>query len=250
MMVVDKSDIDVLKLYEESGIDESYGENPYNFFSSNTAIFVKEPENTFKNTSVNVSILKAKQEAEKILQKVSCLKDLQKAVAEFSLSPLSKFASHSLYGVGVENPDLLVITEMPNADEDRSGVMLSGATGEMLKKILVAINSSVEKNTYVFPASSFRAPGARMPTQEEMEISIPFIEKFIEILKPKIILTMGSLPTNILLKSSKSITMLRGKWAEYNNISVMPTFALTYLLNNVDAKRKAWADLKMLAEKL
>ena len=139
---------------------------------------------------------------------------------------------------------------MPNADEDRSGVALSGATGEMLKKILTAIHCSVEQNTYVFPASPFRAPGARMPTQEEMEISIPFMKKFIEILKPKLILTMGSLPTSILLKSDDAITSLRGKWAEYDGIPVMPTFALAYLLNNIEAKRKAWADLQLLAEKL
>ncbi len=249
-MPISKEDIDILKFYEESGIDESYGENPYNFFSEKNSIFVKEQNVVSKKSNENISILKAKQEAEKILQNVSCLKDIQKAVCDFKLNPLSKFASNSIYGVGVENPKLLVITEMPNADEDRSGVALSGATGEMLKKILTAIHCSVEQNTYVFPASPFRAPGARMPTQEEMEISIPFMKKFIEILKPKLILTMESLPTSILLKSDDAITSLRGKWAEYDGIPVMPTFALAYLLNNIEAKRKAWADLQLLAEKL
>ncbi len=241
--------INTLKLYEESGIDESYGDVPYNFFLENKGLFVKE-ETVVKKNVENISILKAKQEAENSLVKVSCLKDIQKIISEFTLNPLSKFATYGIFGVGVDNPDLVVITEMPNADEDRSGVMLTGATGEMLKKILNAIHSSVETNTYVFPASAFRAPGARMPTAEEMEISIPFIKKFIEILKPKVILTMGSLPTNVLLGGSDAITSLRGKWAEYNGVAVMPTFSLTYLLNNIEAKKKAWADLQLLAQKL
>ena len=241
--------IETLKLYEESGIDESYGDVPYNFFLENKGIFVKEEKPVKKNVE-NISILKAKQEAEKLLSSAVNLSDVQKILSEFTLNPLSKFATHSIVGVGVETPDLLVITEMPNADEDRSGVALSGATGEMLKKILTAIHCSVESNAYVFPASAFRAPGARMPTSEEMEISAPFIKKFISILKPKVILTMGSLPTNVLLGGDEAITSLRGKWFEYQGIQLMPTFSLTYLLNNIEAKKKAWADLQLLAEKL
>lgn len=249
-MQITKADIDILKFYEESGVDESYGVEPHDFFSDNSSIFVKETSPTNAGVKMDISILKAKQEAEKLLEKVSTLSELQNCISKFSLNPLSKFASNAIYGCGVENPDLLIITEMPNADEDRSGVMLCGATGEMLKKILVAIHCSIESNTYVFPASPFRAPGARMPTSEEMEISIPFIKKFIEILKPKVILCMGGLPANILLGNTDTITALRGKWAEYQQIPLMPTFALTYLLNNVEAKRKAWADLQLLAEKL
>ncbi len=247
-MQISKDDIDILKLYEESGINESCADEPYNFFNENKNIFVKDVVADVKMNE-NISILKAKQEVENLISNVGSLKDLQKIISEFSLSPLSKFASNSIYGVGVECPDLLVITEMPNADEDRSGIALSGATGELLKKILMAINSSVETNTYTFPASPLRAPGARMPTQEEMEISIPFIKKFIEILKPKVILSMGSLPTNILLNTNNAITSLRGVWAEYNGIPVMPTFSLTYLLDNKDAKRKTWADLQLLEQK-
>ena len=249
VMQISKDDIDVLKFYEEAGINESCGGEPFNFMGENNNIFEKK---SFESAKVdgNVSILKARQEAEKIVSEIDSVKELCKAISEFSLNPLSKFASNSIYGVGVENPDLLVITEMPNSDEDRSGVPMSGATGELLKKILASVNSSVETNTYTFPASPFRAPGARMPTSEEMEISIPFIKKFIEILKPKIILSMGSLSTNILLDSDKPITSLRGVWAEYQGIPVMPTFALTYLLNNRDAKKKTWEDLKLLMQKL
>ncbi|MBR1544820.1 MAG: uracil-DNA glycosylase [Alphaproteobacteria bacterium] len=248
-MLAVKDYIDILKFYEESGVDESYGVEPYSFFADKSNIFVKEIEPTPKKAGVNVSILKARQEAEKLVETVDNLTALQQCVSSFTLNPLSKFASHCIYGVGVENPKLLVITEMPNAEEDRSGEAICGATGEMFKKILSAIHCSVLENTYTFPVSPFRTPGARLPTSEEMEIAIPFVKKFIEILKPKVILTMGGLPTNVLLSQNQPVTAMRGKWFEYNGIPVMPTFSLAYLLNNIEAKRKAWADLQLLAEK-
>ncbi|MCR5506476.1 MAG: uracil-DNA glycosylase [bacterium] len=250
MMSATNDYIDVLKLYEESGIDESYGDEPYSFFADKSNIFVKETVVLPKKSDVNISILKAKQEAEKLVASVDNLDALQKTLSSFTLNPLSKFASHCIFGVGVDNPKLLVITEMPNSEEDRSGEAICGATGEMFKKILSAIHCSVDENTYTFPVSPFRTPGARIPTSEEMEISIPFMKRFIDILKPKVILTMGGLPTNVLLSQNQPITAMRGKWFEYNGIPVMPTFALTYLLNNIEAKRKAWADLQLLAEKL
>ena len=249
-MQISRNDIDVLKFYDDFGVDESCGDEPFKFFSESACIFEKKTFDVVKKNSENVSVLKAKQVADELVSGVESLGDLQKIISEFSLNLLSKFASHGIYGVGVESPELLVITEMPNAEEDRSGVALSGDTGELLKKILKAINSSVETNVYTFPASPFRAPGARMPTFEEMEISVPFIKKFIELLKPKVILSMGSVPTDVLLGHSEPITVVRGKWFEYNGVPVMPTFALSYLLNNVEAKKKTWADLQLLVQKL
>ena len=117
-MQITKADIDILKFYEESGVDESYGVEPHDFFSDNSSIFVKETSPTNAGVKMDISILKAKQEAEKLLEKVSTLSELQNCVSKFSLNPLSKFASNAIYGCGVENPDLLIITEMPNADED------------------------------------------------------------------------------------------------------------------------------------
>lgn len=240
-----------LKLYKESGIDEFYNDSPYVFFENNSFAFpVAKTPTPQQPTEKNISILKASEEAKKALQNISTIDALQQSILDFKLNPLSKFATHPITGIGVKNPSLLVITESPNSDEDRTGISLSGPTGELLKKILLAINSSVETNTFTFPASPLRAPGNRTPTEEEMEISKPFTLKFIEILKPKIILTMGSIPADILLNTKEPITTLRGKWFKYENIDVMPTFSLNYLLNNIEAKKKTWEDLKLLREKL
>ena len=117
-MQISKDDIDILKLYEDSGVDESYGSEPYNFFSDSSSVFVKKNSGVGASgkMDLNMSILKAKQKAEEFVSGVYSLADLQKVVSEFSFSPLSKFANHSIFGVGVENPNLLVITEMPDAD--------------------------------------------------------------------------------------------------------------------------------------
>ena len=250
-MSINNEDIINIKLYQESGIDESYNETPCNFFELSNPIFIKKTEdNTPKSSTKNISIINAKQEAEKIIEKISDINNLQKAISNFTLSPLSKFATHPITGIGIKTPKLLVITETPNSEEDKNGIPLSGATGELLKKILTAINCSIETNTFVFPASFLRPAGGRNPTDEEMEIFKPFIKKFIELLNPQIILTMGAIPTNILLNTNDSITSIRGTFKQYNNITLMATFSLPYLLNNIEAKKIAWKDLQLLIPKL
>lgn len=245
-----KEYIENIKLYEESGIDEQYNENPYNFLITNQTIFTKNIENKTENKTENISIIKAKEEAKKLANETNNINELQEKIKNFTLNPLSKFATNSITGTGTQTPTLLVITEMPNNDEDRSGIPLSGETGELLKKILSAINCSIETNTFTFPASPLRPAGSRAPTKEEMEISKPFIKRFIELLKPKLILTMGSIPTQILLEKEDSITSLRGKFFEYQSIPLMATFSLNYLLNNKEAKRKTWEDLQLLIPKI
>ena len=245
-----KEYIENIKLYEESGIDEQYNETPYNFFITNQPIFTKKTEKQTQNQTLNISIIKACEEAEKLATEAININELQEKIKNFTLNPLSKFATNTITGTGVHNPKLLVITETPNADEDRTGIPLSGETGELLKKILSAIKCSTETNTFTFPASPLRPAGARTPTQEEMEISKPFIKKFIELLKPQLILTMGTIPTQILLEKEDTITSLRGKFFEYKSIPLMATFSLNYLLNNKEAKKKAWEDLQLLIPKI
>ena len=242
--------INDLKLYEESGIDESYTETPCNFFEKTTPIFSSNNMKTEKVNSENLSVINAKTEAENIVKNLHTLNELQTAIKNFKLNPLAKFATNPITGTGVENPKLLVIIDTPNSEEDKTGIFPSGQTGELFKKILSAIKVSFESNLFAFPISFFRAPGGRTPTNEEMEISIPFITRLIEILNPQIILTMGSLPTQTLLKTNTPITTLRGQWQKYKDIDLMPTFSLTQLLNNPEAKKKTWEDLKILMKKL
>ncbi len=243
-------DINILKLYEESGIDESYLDKPYNFFERHKPIFSKTPSNISQEKNENISILEAKNSAIKEVENINDIETLQNTIKNFKLNPLSKFASNSVNGCGVSNPKLLVITEIPNSEEDKTGIPLSGDTGELLKKILKAINSSIEIDTFYFPISFLRPAGGRLPTPEEIEISLPFAKKMIDILSPKIILTMGSLPITTLLNTNETITSIRGKWQNYNDIKIMPTFSLSQIMTNIDVKKKTWEDLQLVITEL
>ncbi len=249
-MEKNKEYIENIKLYEESGIDEQYNETPYNFFITNQPIFTKKVQPKTTNQTLNISIIKAREETEKLANESNNISELQEKIKNFTLNPLSKFATNAITGTGIQSPTLLVITEMPNTEEDRTGIALSGETGELLKKILSAIKCSTETNTFTFPASPLRPAGARTPTQEEMEISKPFIKKYIELLNPQLILTMGTIPTQILLEKEEAITSLRGKFFEYKSIPLIATFSLNYLLNNKEAKKKTWEDLQLLIPKI
>ncbi len=246
-MTTRNNEIEILKLLEESGITENYNEVPHNFY--NKEIFIKTPLNT-TNTN-NFSLSEAANKAKNLIKDITNINDLQNTIQTFTESPLFKHASHIITGTGTASPTLLVITETPSSEEDRSGENLTGETGELLKKILSAIHCSTETNTFVLPASPYRAPGGRLPSKEEIEITSPFLFKFIELLKPQVILTMGALPMNLLLNKDCSIAEIRGTWQKYNDIDLMPTFSLQFLLNNNEAKRKIWnEDLQFLMKKL
>ena len=259
MINTDKTtDIELLKLYTESGIDETYGDTPHNFFelknnflnalsgisTTTTKSVYPNSANTSFTPGANLSIIKAIDEAQKLSLSAPTLSDLREKIKSFTLNPLSKFATNTITGIGVENPKLLVITDTPNSDEDRSGIPLSGATGELLTKILSAMECSIQTNTYTFPISFLRPAGGRTPTHEELSISAPFAKRFIEFLKPHLILLMGSIPVQVLLNKTDPITAICGQIFDYNGIPTMPTFALSFLLNNKEAKRKIWGDIQ------
>ena len=240
--------IQLLKFYDESGIDEIYNDIPFNFLES-----CKENKilQNIQTNKTNLSIKNIKEQAEHLLESVNNISELIDVIKNFKLHPLVKFVSNIITGIGVENPELLVITEYPNEQEDTSGIFLTGNTGELLNKILIAINASIETNTFVFPLSPYRAPGSRTLTDEELSVLEPFTKKYISILKPKTIIIFGILGVKVLLKNDSSITSLRGKFYNYldTDIKILPTFSLNYLLNNKEAKKKTWEDLQLLKTK-
>lgn len=251
------TDIELLKLYTESGIDETYGDMPHNFFEikNNFLNAISGNSNTVKSATINtsstsfapqanLSIIKAINEAQKLALSANGISELANQIKLFTLNPLSKFATNTITGTGVENPKLLVITDTPNSDEDRTGTPLTGATGELLVKILSAMECSIQTNTYTFPISFLRPAGGRTPTNEELNISAPFAKRFIELLKPKLIILMGSIPVQVLLNKTDTITSICGQIFDYNGIPTMPIFSLPFLLNNKEAKRKIWQDIQ------
>ncbi len=240
------SNIDLLKLYIDSGIDETYNQKPF--------IYLTKPADPFKQKAItennNLQSMKdVETKATEAVKNITTIDNLKLAIKNFVSHPLLKFASNVIVGCGVNNPKVLVITEHPNENEDRSGKILTGPSGDLLVKILSAINLDIDNNVFVVPFSPYRPPGGRNLSKEEVNILMPFIKKYIEILKPKFILTFGS-PVNHLLNNDDTITSLSGKFFDFMNTKLFSTFSTSYLLNNKEAKKKAWNDLQILMKEL
>jgi DNA polymerase len=147
---------------------------------------------------------------------------------------------------GNNYPLVMVIGEGPGADEDKSGRPFVGKAGQLLDKMLGSIGLYRDKNCFIANVVKCRPPNNRDPLPEETSACREYLSRQIQILKPKIILSVGRIPTQILLNTSEGITKLRGKFTEYNGIPFMPTFHPSALLRDDNLKRPAWEDLKLL----
>ena len=255
-----ENDLNILEFYIESGVDESYNDNPFNFFNLNNITPKKNIENVFeenfKKENQLISISQIHKMATEICESVNDFDELCKQILNFEHCPLKSKSISTIIGKGTkENPKLLVLTEIPNSEEDKSGVAYSGDTGILLNKILSAIGMDLNIDTYAMPVMFYRPAGGRSPTSEEIDTVKPFIFKAVDILKPKIILTMGSLSTSLMLDCNETIVALRGKWKEFKTIPLMPTFSLQYILNAgkqgiKEVRQKAWEDVQEVQRKL
>jgi DNA polymerase len=154
-------------------------------------------------------------------------------------------------GEGVEKPLVLVIGEGPGADEDATGRPFVGPAGQLLDKMLAAINLSRDTNAFIANIVKCRPPGNRDPLPEERAACIHFLEGQIEALSPRYILCVGKVAAQTMLQNDWTIGSMRGRFFEYRSPggAVFPlttTYHPSYLLRSPEQKRPAWEDLKKL----
>ncbi|GHV25599.1 uracil-DNA glycosylase [Spirochaetia bacterium] len=163
-------------------------------------------------------------------------------------------------GEGVAHPLVLVIGEGPGADEDRLGRPFVGKAGQLLDKMLASVGLSREKNCFIANMVKCRPPNNRDPLPEEMAPCSRFLARQIRLLKPKLILCVGKVSANALLKTAASIGRLRGNFTPYVvddaqetggfTIPLLATYHPSALLHDESYKRPAWEDLKLLKQRL
>ena len=157
-------------------------------------------------------------------------------------------------GEGAEQPLVMVIGEGPGADEDRAGRPFVGRAGQLLDKMLLPIGLSREENCYIANMVKCRPPGNRDPGHNEILACYSYLERQIKILNPKIILCLGRVAAQALLKTSHGINALRGNFMELDIegllIPVLSTYHPSALLRDESLKRPAWEDLKLLKSRL
>ena len=178
---------------------------------------------------------------------------LAETVARFDGCPLRKGARKTVFAAGVTTAPLLVLGEAPGQDEDRMGAPFVGRAGQLLDRMLAAIGHSRETNTYISNVIYWRPPGNRTPTDIELAICKPFVDRLIELQAPQVIMVAGAVCLKSVLGQT-GIMKTRGKWQALaingREIPVMPTFHPAYLLRNPEAKRLVWQDLQALHQRL
>lgn len=156
---------------------------------------------------------------------------------------LAKTRTNTVPGQGSNSPEIMFIGEAPGAKEDEQGRPFVGRSGNFLEKMIVAMGYSRE-TVFIGNILKCRPPDNRKPTQEEIDICIPYLKQQIAVLKPKVIIALGATSVKGLLGKTPAISKLRGEWQKFEGIPLMPTFHPAYILRNQSKKGELWADLK------
>ena len=168
---------------------------------------------------------------------------LKAAVAACVDCPLHAKRNKTVFGVGDENADWMFVGEGPGADEDAQGDPFVGQAGKLLDNMLAAIKLKRGENVYIANVVKCSPPGNRNPEPAEALKCEPYLQRQIELIKPKLIIALGRVAAVNLLARDASIASLRGRVHEYKGIPLIVTYHPAYLLRSLTDKAKAWEDL-------
>jgi uracil-DNA glycosylase family 4 len=148
-----------------------------------------------------------------------------------------------VFGVGNPRAELVFVGEGPGAEEDAQGVPFVGKAGQLLTKMIEAMQFKRDE-VYICNVVKCRPPNNRNPEPDEIQACEPFLKAQLAAIRPKVIVALGKFAAQTLLRDPTPITRLRGQWREYEGVPLMPTFHPAYLLRSPEEKAKAWADLQ------
>lgn len=179
-----------------------------------------------------------------VAEKAERLRRLEEPLRSCRECRLHEGRTNLVYGVGNPDADLMFIGEGPGRDEDLKGEPFVGRAGQLLTDMIVKGMKLRRDQVYIANVVKCRPPENRNPEADEMETCVPNLHLQIEIVEPRIIVTLGAVPARGFLGEKTGITKLRGNWRWYGDIPVMPTLHPAYLLRNPAAKKDCWEDLK------
>ena len=169
--------------------------------------------------------------------------ELATAVAACRQCRLCEARKQAVLGVGDIHADWLFVGEGPGAEEDQRGEPFVGQAGKLLDSMLAAIGLKRGENVYIANAVKCRPPENRTPTPEETAACKPYLERQIELIKPKLIVALGRPAAQTLLQAEVKIAAARGKLHDYRGIPLIVTYHPAYLLRTLQDKARAWEDL-------
>lgn len=282
---------ELLAFYAEAGVDEALSEEPVNRFAAaaeratapasrpidqiaaNGAIAQNAPAKLGRpagaagsNTALQsgngprpqpTAAVPDEQQAalaRELASRAATLDELREAMASFDGCNLKFTAKNLVFADGNPEAGVMFVGEAPGRDEDIEGRPFVGRSGQLLDRMLAAISLD-RTSAYIANVIPWRPPGNRTPTPHETEICRPFIERQIELVAPKLLVTLGGASAKVLLSTPDGIMRLRGNWRAYamrsgETIPVMPTLHPAYLLRNPAHKKLAWRDFLEVKAKL
>ncbi len=262
---LEQEDISDSKTNQETIIRPSQQENTTNLnnnhniitsnFSSMTqseAIARLAQKQAKNNHQIEIkSIADIVKQAQNIVANITNLEDLEKAVRDFDGCSLKKMATNTVFKDGDPKSKIMIIGEAPGNHEDLQGIPFCGDSGKLLDSMFLAINKP-RTELYITNTLFWRPPGNRKPTNDELAICKPFVEKHIELMAPKLIVLMGATAMQGVLGINSPISSVRGKILEYENkylknpIKTITFFHPSYLMRQPNKKKLAWQDLNLI----
>lgn len=175
---------------------------------------------------------------------------LKQRVSACTACKLRPGCTQTVFGVGDEHADWLFVGEGPGADEDTLGEPFVGQAGKLLDNMLLAIKLKRGNNVYITNIVKCRPPGNRNPDAEEIAACLPYLQRQIELIQPKVIVALGKVASNALLGRDATLASLRGKLHDYRGTPLIVTYHPAYLLRSPSEKAKAWQDLCIAQSKM
>ncbi len=177
------------------------------------------------------------------------LSEIRQDLGDCRRCKLAAGRKHIVFGSGNAGADLMFVGEAPGADEDEQGLPFVGRAGQLLTKIIEAIEMRRE-DVYICNILKCRPPGNRNPESDEITACEPFLLRQIASVKPKVICALGTFGAQALLRTREPISRLRGQFIDYRGTKLMATFHPAYLLRNPGEKRRVWEDVQKIRDYL
>ncbi|MBW2518263.1 MAG: uracil-DNA glycosylase [Deltaproteobacteria bacterium] len=171
--------------------------------------------------------------------------DIRVELGDCQRCKLAQHRRNIVFGSGSPTAKLVFVGEGPGLDEDQQAEPFVGPAGQLLTKIIGAINLSRDQ-VYITNIVKCRPPRNRNPRPDEIQICFPFLDRQIDVIEPIFICALGSVAAQTLLNTPEPISKLRGRFYDYRGVRLLPTYHPAYLLRNAEKKRAVWEDMKML----
>jgi len=242
--------LSVLDWYRAAGVDLAVVDEPVDRFAQKPPAPATMPPRANASASTPAPAIGPvggdPSEARQLAATAQSLEQLRTILQNYDGCGLKFRATQLVFADGNPEARIMLIGEAPGAEEDRQGKPFVGRSGQLLDRMIGAIG--LDRNSvYIVNTVPWRPPGNRAPTPEEMELCLPFLHRQVELVAPKLVMTLGGPAMQTVFKTTNGIIKMRGRWQDVvignHAVPALPTLHPAYLLRNPAAKQQAWRDL-------